>query len=502
MRDVVLLTKRRNFMAKLVVWLVVMPVFWFSSMAVAGTVSDLRFGIDAHDQTRIVIEFSERPDYTLKVEQVGAKKQMVLTLRQATFAIGGAPRQAGTGKGLGEVVGYRYTSSGTTGTVIFGLSGTALPIEDFIMSKTVNKPVYRLVIDMKSVSNQKFLANITEAPKKTPEALPEIAGKTTEQAAPTKAPVDAPVSAPKPAPVAIVEAPPAAPAAKTTAKTAADLIAEQVKKAAEDERQAQQLAADIIPVPTLNPARRTLPRRKGIKVVIDAGHGGRDPGSVGKSGLYEKQVTLASAKELSRQLSKRGYKVIMTRNDDSYIELEDRAVFARDQKADLFISLHADSIKASKVRGASVYTLDDEGSDRFAKKFLSQGNPRIKGAAVPTGVVGSIVLNVAQSSSADQSSLLAIGIIKELKGLVPMVNNTHREADLNVLLDPDTPAVLLEMGFMSNAMDEANLKSKKWREKTMAGVASAIDSYCLEAAQPARCGRLSLASSLGSAGGK
>ena len=501
MRNVVFLTDRRKFMAKLIAWLVLMPALWVGSVANAGTVSDLRFGIDAQKRTRIVVEFSERPDYTLKIEQVGGKNQMVLTLRQTTFAIGGAPTQAGTGKGIGAVLGYRYTSTGTTGKVIFGLSGTALPAKDFIISKSASKPVYRLVIDMKTVSNQKFLASIPAALKTTPKPSPEIAGKEPQKAPPVTPPVEivkAPVEVPE-------EISPAVATVAETLKKTGDLIAEQVSKAAEVERQAQKLASEIIPVPTLNPARRTLPRRKGIKVVIDAGHGGRDPGSVGKSGLYEKQVTLASAKELSRQLSKRGYKVIMTRNDDSYIELEDRAVFARDQKADLFISLHADSIKASKVRGASVYTLDDEGTDRFAKKFLSQGNPRIKGAAVPSGVVGSIVLNVAQSSSAKQSSLLAMGIIKELKGLVPMVNNTHREADLNVLLDPDTPAVLLEMGFMSNAMDEANLKSKKWREKTMAGVASAIDSYCMQPAQPGQpvhCGALTLASSLGSAGGK
>lgn len=418
--------------------------------AANSTVSDLRFGVGADKKTRIVVELSEKPEYTIALDKSAGKEQVILTLKGTQFAIGGAALDAGTGKGTGAVLGYQYKRNGNNAVIIFGLANPALPQKPFTIDKTASKPVYRLVIDLKSVPSAVFAAALPASAKPKPVEAPKIAEATKAVTPPS------PTTPPKTTP----------PVNKTPEKQPV-----QVKK---PDPIVKTVTAENVPVPRVKPVRKKI--KRGQLIVIDAGHGGKDPGSIGKTGLYEKQVTLAAARELRGELSRRGYKVLMTRNNDSYIELEERAIFARDKKADLFISLHADSIKAKNVRGASVYTIDDKGSKRVAAEKLSLGDFEIQGQHVE-GIEGQIMLDVVQGLTKEKSAVLAQAIIQELKGLVPMVNNTHRRANLRVLLDPDTPAVMLEMGYMSNPRDEANLKSTRWRRKTMLAVADAIDTY-------------------------
>ena len=232
-----------------------------------------------------------------------------------------------------------------------------------------------------------------------------------------------------------------------------------------------------IPYPILKPAMLFKARTPPI-IVIDPGHGGRDPGAVGQGGTYEKSVTLAAAKELKALLEKSGrYEVVLTRGGDSYVEHEDRIKIARKKNADLFISIHADSTASSKTRGASVYTLADRAAGRSKRIVNSQNWIMDVDLSTQTDPVGDILVDLAQRKTFSQSANFADELLEELSGSTKLVRNSHRRAGYYVLLAPDVPAVLLELGFISNRQDEKLLKSRKHRTKVLKSVRTAIDDY-------------------------
>lgn len=211
-------------------------------------------------------------------------------------------------------------------------------------------------------------------------------------------------------------------------------------------------------------------------IVIDAGHGGHDPGALGGRS-HEKDVTLAAAKVLRSRLERTGrFKVIMTRDSDVYIPLEQRVKVARGSNADLFISLHADSGGDPKVRGATVYTLSDHGVDRTAKSVFSGGfiNVQLPGKDLS---VKQILLDLTQRTTRNRSGAFAETLLEKISAKTPLLRRSHRDAGYMVLLAPDVPAVLLEMGFITSPEDEANLTNPERREVLMDAVGSAIESY-------------------------
>jgi N-acetylmuramoyl-L-alanine amidase len=213
-------------------------------------------------------------------------------------------------------------------------------------------------------------------------------------------------------------------------------------------------------------------------IVIDAGHGGRDPGAQGLHGR-EKDVTLAAALELKARLEKSGrYKVVMTRDKDLLLPLETRVRIARKAKADLFISLHADAGHDASLKGASVYTLSENGSDRVAKRVLSGsktfGDVKLPG---PDRAVNSILLDLTQRNTRNQSASFAHLLLEEIEGVASLLKTSQRNAGFVVLLAPDVPAVLLEMGFMTNHDDEKALRDPAVRRRMMDAVGDSIDGY-------------------------
>ena len=232
-----------------------------------------------------------------------------------------------------------------------------------------------------------------------------------------------------------------------------------------------------IPYPILKPAMTSRPRTPPI-IVIDPGHGGKDPGAVGQGGTYEKTVTIAAAKELKALLDKSGrYEVVLTRGGDSFVEHDDRIKIARKRNADLFISIHADSTASSSTRGASVYTLADRAIGR-SKGIVSNQNWILDvDLSEQSDSVGDILVDLAQRKTFSQSSTFADELVSELSKSTRLVRNSHRRAGYYVLLAPDVPAVLLELGFISNRQDEKLLKSKKHRKKVLKSVKTAIDDY-------------------------
>ncbi|MEI9963581.1 MAG: N-acetylmuramoyl-L-alanine amidase [Caulobacteraceae bacterium] len=213
-------------------------------------------------------------------------------------------------------------------------------------------------------------------------------------------------------------------------------------------------------------------------VVIDAGHGGKDPGASGAEGV-EKDVTLAAAKALKKRLERDGrYVVVLTRTRDVFVPLEERVRIARNAEADLFISLHADAGSDGETRGATVYTLSDKGSDRVARNVIGKDNWFIN-VSLPghDRAVDQILLDLTQRATRNQSSAFAETLIEHISDETPMLQHGHRDAGYMVLLAPDVPAVLLEMGFITNQQDEAGLRSPVHRTRMMDSVGDAIDSY-------------------------
>lgn len=214
------------------------------------------------------------------------------------------------------------------------------------------------------------------------------------------------------------------------------------------------------------------PARERRVIVIDAGHGGHDPGAIGRGGTHESTVTLAAARELRRQLEATGrYEVRMTRDRDVYPSWEDRIGLMADARADLFLSLHADSSSNPNVRGAAVYTLNDRAEDR-ARNRARQGAEH---SDQPD--VNNILVELELREKRNQSSVFAGVLLDHLDDASPLLTNPHRQANFFVLLDPRVPAVLLEMGFLSNRTDEVNLNSDRFRRDQMESVVRGIDIY-------------------------
>ena len=212
-------------------------------------------------------------------------------------------------------------------------------------------------------------------------------------------------------------------------------------------------------------------------IVIDPGHGGRDPGAIGQ-GLLEKTVTTAAAKELKALLeATRRYRVVLTRDNDIFVEHDDRLRIAREKHADLFISIHADSTSGKSTRGASVYTLADRSRNRSKRIVNNQNWIMDVDLAEQSDPVGDILVDLAQRSTETQSEAFANILLSNLTGKTALVGNSHRRAGYYVLLAPDVPAVLFELGFLSNAKDERLLKTKSHRTKLMKAVRLSIDDY-------------------------
>ncbi len=215
-------------------------------------------------------------------------------------------------------------------------------------------------------------------------------------------------------------------------------------------------------------------------IVIDPGHGGKDPGAVSKSGLYEKDVTLAAALALRDALLKsERYDVALTRSTDIFIELEDRVTKARNLGADLFIALHADAGPKATTSGASVYTLSQEGEKRI--DGARKQNDWILDVEIDSDrpeEVNRILADLVQRETKNQSARFAQMLAESIAAAGwPTLENTHRQKGFFVLLSPDVPAALLEMGFMTNDIDAAAMVSESKRRKLVKGVVTAIDHF-------------------------
>ncbi len=217
-------------------------------------------------------------------------------------------------------------------------------------------------------------------------------------------------------------------------------------------------------------------------VVIDPGHGGIDPGTQ-VAAIAEKAVVLAFGLKLKEQLEAQGrYRVIMTRSDDTFISLNDRVRIARGVEANLFISIHADSLaQAQDVRGATVYTGSERASDAEAARLAAKENQADAVAGLESSEdvhdVAGILMDLAKRETRSFSTIFARNLVERLGGSVKMHKVPLRSAGFRVLTAPDVPSVLIELGYMSSPKDAELLNSEGWRAQAAAAVQQAVDQY-------------------------
>ncbi|CAM4029258.1 N-acetylmuramoyl-L-alanine amidase [Novosphingobium lubricantis] len=224
-------------------------------------------------------------------------------------------------------------------------------------------------------------------------------------------------------------------------------------------------------------------------VVIDAGHGGHDPGASGSAGEREKDLTLLLAQSLRDALLAQGrVRVALTRETDRFLALDERADIARRLSADLFVSVHADAAQTDAARGASVYTLSDKGSDALAEAIASRENSAdaVNGVALADkgAVVTSILVDLARRDMRVRSRRFAELVMREGRGAIGFHDDRQREAAFVVLKSLDLPSVLIEAGFISNGTDARSMRDRAWRKRFATALARAIGIFLAEEQGP------------------
>lgn len=241
-----------------------------------------------------------------------------------------------------------------------------------------------------------------------------------------------------------------------------------------------------IPSPIKKPKEAEIKLSKKPLIVIDPGHGGIDPGAVGRNGVYEKNITLQVSKKLRRALEQTGkYKVVLTRDRDVFLKLYDRVKLARAVKADLFISIHADSIDDKKVRGSSVYTLSNKASDEQTARLARRENQADLIAGIDLSTededVADILIDLTLRDTSNQSKFFANTLVSSFQNIgIRTLKKPHRSAGFAVLKAPDIPSVLIECGFISNAQEAKLLTQENHQNKIVKSLLRGVNQYFIK----------------------
>lgn len=236
--------------------------------------------------------------------------------------------------------------------------------------------------------------------------------------------------------------------------------------------------------PTPKSVKKPTPLPRPKLIFLDPGHGGRDPGAQGVRGTQEKAVVMAIARELQRELlAGNRYRVLLTRSTDNYVALRERVARAQEAKADLFLSLHADACDNSDVRGASVYTLSEQATDREAAALAAREN---RADAIVGGMklsdkddnVARTLVAMSQRGTVNNSRRLADTIVQSFsRNGIRLLPRTHRQAGFAVLTSPDIPAALVELGYLSNRQDEKLLTVRQHQIALAKALRGSVDAH-------------------------
>jgi len=444
----------------------------------------IRLGLHPDGSTRLVLDLAEPSAY--RIGLLAAPDRLYIEL-PSTEASGGLPRGRGLIRGLSLV-----REPGLL-RLVAQLSGPTRLTKADLIPGTAGESSRRLVVDLAPASTVSFAAALAAGPidSDPPIVLGDDQTGLASAAASTATPdatdagatttgktMPAPFAPASDIPLLKPEAP-----ASGFVLTAVSSPADGNSTLVAAKQSAAQLAAapsfwpSIVPMLKPSSAPAMLPL-----IYIDPGHGGDDPGTVGHNGVYEKDVTIAVAKELQRQLVESGrYRVKLTRETDRFVALRDRFELARQDHADLFISLHADSNPFYDARGATVYTLSETASDAEAEAMAAKENKSdlIDGVDLSNQnkAVTSILIDLAQRETKNRSAAFAELLVHDMAQVTLMLRHSHRFAGFAVLKAPDIPSVLIELGYLSDPQDEALLLSPAHRANLARAMLNAIDGY-------------------------
>ncbi|MGA8276878.1 MAG: N-acetylmuramoyl-L-alanine amidase [Rhodanobacteraceae bacterium] len=231
-------------------------------------------------------------------------------------------------------------------------------------------------------------------------------------------------------------------------------------------------------------------KARNIVIALDAGHGGEDPGAIGRSGTREKTITLSVARELKRLIDREpGMSAVLTRDGDYFIPLTDRYREARKAKADLFVSIHADAFKTSDARGSSVWVLSPRGATSEAARWLANSENRadlVGGVSLDDkdNTLAAVLLDLSQGATMEVSNAVAKQVLGALRRLGPTHRGYVERANFVVLRSPDVPSILVETGFITNPAEERRLRDPKQREHIAQAMFNGIEHYFTTAPPP------------------
>ncbi|MCP4980160.1 MAG: AMIN domain-containing protein [Gammaproteobacteria bacterium] len=242
-------------------------------------------------------------------------------------------------------------------------------------------------------------------------------------------------------------------------------------------------ATNLGPTPIKTSQQERKQRKKQFVIALDPGHGGRDPGAIGKKGTREKDVALSVAKKMKNIINRTsGYRAILTRNGDRFVTLRNRVKKAREAEADIFISLHADSFHKANVKGASVYALSLRGASSEAARWIAQkenASDLIGGISLDDkdDLIASVLLDLSQTATIQDSLELGSDVLSHIGKVSKLNNQKVQQAGFAVLKAPDMPSILIETAFLSNPSEEKKLRNPKHQHKLAKAVFSGIKKH-------------------------
>ncbi len=242
-------------------------------------------------------------------------------------------------------------------------------------------------------------------------------------------------------------------------------------------------STNLSPTPIVTSQQKRRQQKTDFIIALDPGHGGRDPGAIGKRGTREKDITLAVAKKMKAIINRTpGYRAVLTREGDQLIKLRHRVKKARDAQADLFVSLHADSFKSPRVKGASVYALSLNGASSEAARWIADKENKsdlIGGISLDDkdNLIKSVLFDLSQAATIQDSLELGSDVLKHIGKVSNVNNNKVQQAGFAVLKAHDVPSILVETAFLSNPSEEKKLRNSKHQQKLAKAVFAGIKSH-------------------------
>jgi len=413
---------------------------------------DIRVGAYPN-KARIVIDLSKPVSFSPQI--LTSPSRLVVDMDQIVWDVK-EKINLSTSRTALQNVRYGLYSPGKS-RIVFDFAGTIAIEAAFSLPSQYEKP-HRIVIDVKQTTNEWIMPTPSE------QTIGHIL-----QAKPTLKPRPvAPTLEPQPAPT--VEQQPKL-EQKPTLETYLSTLTQQNNSTGF--------------LPPIRPENlMALYRRKAV-IVLDAGHGGIDPGAV-VAGLKEKDVVLRFTQELAQAMSKsHSFEVITTRNSDKFLKLSERVAIATQSRADLIISFHADTLAEGEASGISFFVLSDEASDEEAQELASLENKKdlLPGFDLPEDdlEISSIIIELSQKQKINSSDKLAHLLVQSLKeNGVHLHKRPVRKAGFRVLKAPNTPALLVELGFLSSAKDRKNLQDAQWRQDTIESMIEGMEKWYVD----------------------